>query len=42
MSNYPPSASDRTPNSPEYRQYLRQYQTRPGYALLPALAPAIQ
>jgi len=41
MSNYPPGASDRTPDSPEYREYLGQYQTRPGYALIPPLAPAI-
>ena len=41
MSNYPPSSADRVPSSPEYRQYLREYQTRPGYALIPPLAPAI-
>jgi tetratricopeptide (TPR) repeat protein len=42
MANYPPSPSDQVPNTPEYRQYLRQYQTRPGYALIPPLAPAIR
>ena len=41
MSNYPPSSSDHAPSTSEYQQYLRQYQTRPGYALIPPLAPAI-
>jgi tetratricopeptide (TPR) repeat protein len=41
MSNYPPSSGDKVPSTPEYQQYLRQYQTRPGYALIPPLAPAI-
>lgn len=41
MSNYPPGPGDRFPSTPEYQQYLRQYQTRPGYTLIPALAPAI-
>jgi hypothetical protein len=41
MSNYPPGPSDQFPSTPEYQQYLRQYQTRRGYALIPALAPAI-
>ena len=41
MSNYPPSSDDKVPSTPEYQQYLRQYQTRPGYALIPPLAPAI-
>ena len=41
MSNYPPSPSDPVPSTPEYQQYLRQYETRPGYALIPPLAPAI-
>jgi tetratricopeptide (TPR) repeat protein len=41
MANYPPSPGDPIPSTPEYRQYLRQYQTRPGYALIPPLAPAI-
>ena len=41
MSNYPPSPGDQAPSTPEYQQYLRQYQTRPGYALIPPLAPAI-
>ena len=41
MSNYPPSPSEKAPSTPEYQQYLRQYQTRPGFALIPPLAPAI-
>jgi len=41
MSNYPPSSGDKIPSTPEYQRYLRQYQTRPGYALIPPLAPAI-
>jgi tetratricopeptide (TPR) repeat protein len=40
MSNYPPAAGENAPRSPEYREYLRQYQTRPGYLLIPPLAPA--
>ena len=41
MSNYPPSAADPAPASPEYQRYLREYQTRDGHALIPPLAPAI-
>ena len=41
MSNYPPSPDDHVPSTPEYQNYLRQYQTRPGYALIPPLAPAV-
>jgi tetratricopeptide (TPR) repeat protein len=41
MSNYPPGDADHAPNTPEYQEYLRQYQTRQGYALIPPLAPAI-
>ncbi len=41
MSNYPPGPRDRAPYSPAYRQYLREYLTRPGYALIPPLAPAV-
>ena len=40
MSNYPPGPRDRVPSTPEYQHYLQQYQTRPGYALIPPLAPA--
>jgi hypothetical protein len=28
MNNYPPSAGDRPPDTAQYRQYLREYQTR--------------
>jgi hypothetical protein len=42
MSNYPPADDDNAPSSPAYREYLRQYQTRPGYLLIPPLAPAGQ
>jgi hypothetical protein len=42
MSNYPPARRDRAPNTPEYREYVREYLTRPGYSLIPPLAPAIQ
>ena len=41
MSNYPPGPHDRAPSTPEYRQYRRDYLTRPGYALIPPLAPAV-
>ena len=41
MQNYPPSKSDRAPGSREYRQYVREYQTRRGYKLIPPLAPAV-
>jgi len=40
MSNYPPGAGERAPSSPEYQKYLRQYQARPSYLLIPPLAPA--
>jgi tetratricopeptide (TPR) repeat protein len=42
MSNYPPGPGERPPNTPAYQQYLREYLTRRGYALIPPLAPAIQ
>ncbi len=38
MPNYPPPG-DREPASAEYQSYLREYQTRPGYKLIPPLAP---
>ncbi len=41
MSNYPPGPADHPPNTASYQQYLRECQTRPGYALIPPLAPAI-
>jgi hypothetical protein len=39
MSNYPPSVS--RPSGLEYKRYLHQYQKRPGYLLIPPLAPAL-
>ncbi|MDE3179702.1 MAG: VCBS repeat-containing protein, partial [Acidobacteriota bacterium] len=37
MGNYPPSRP--APREASYRQYLREYQTRPAYDLIPPLAP---
>jgi FG-GAP-like repeat/Tetratricopeptide repeat len=42
MGNYPPSSADHQPANPEYRRYLREYQTRPGRKLIPPLAPAVR
>jgi len=45
MSNYPPRPEEPAPDSPgrpEYREYLREYLTRPGYALIPPLAPTVE
>ena len=39
MSNYPYGSGEHYPDSPEHRQYLRDYQTRPRYLLIPPLAP---
>ncbi|MBI1738052.1 MAG: hypothetical protein HYR58_02255 [Acidobacteria bacterium] len=39
MSQYPYGPGELFPNSPEHQNYLRTYQTRPGYALIPPLAP---
>ncbi|HEX5482029.1 MAG TPA: FG-GAP-like repeat-containing protein [Terriglobia bacterium] len=39
MPNYPPLTGDHAPSSAAYRQYLRKYQTRPAYKLIPPLAP---
>lgn len=39
MSNYPYPPGERD-SSPWWRQYLSDYETRPGYALIPALAPS--
>jgi tetratricopeptide (TPR) repeat protein len=41
MANYPPTAADRHPSSAEYRRYLDEYETRPGYALIPPLVPSL-
>ncbi len=42
MSNYPYGPGERFPNSPEHQRYLREYQTRPRYVLIPPLSPAVQ
>jgi TolA-binding protein len=42
MSNYPYGPEERYPDSPEHQQYLREYQTRPRYLLIPPLAPPLQ
>ncbi len=39
MSNYPPPPTEHPPSSPAYRRYLEEYETRPGYALIPPLEP---
>ena len=41
MSNYPPLPGERGPASTAYQAYLRKYQTRPGYKLIPPLAPPV-
>ena len=40
MSNYPYASGEREAASPAFQEYLREYETRPGYALIPRLAPA--
>jgi tetratricopeptide (TPR) repeat protein len=42
MSNYPPAASDRLPTGKAYADYLRTYQTRRAYDLIPPLAPVAE
>jgi tetratricopeptide (TPR) repeat protein len=42
MSNYPPGPQDHAPQSPAYQEYLRKYQTRPSYQLIPSLAPPVK
>lgn len=37
MSNYPPSPGSPAPFDASYREYLRQYETRPGYKLISPL-----
>jgi len=39
MKNYPPGPDAHAPQSPAYQEYLRRYQTRPSYQLIPSLAP---
>jgi tetratricopeptide (TPR) repeat protein len=41
MGNYPPSSQDLPPAGAKYREYLKNYQTRPGHKLIPPLAPAV-
>ena len=41
MTNYPPGARDRAPDDAAYREYLKNYQTRPWYQLIPSLAPPV-
>ncbi len=42
MSNYPYGPDERFPDTQEHRQYLREYQTRPSYRLIPPLAPPLE
>ncbi|MBI4164921.1 MAG: VCBS repeat-containing protein [Acidobacteria bacterium] len=39
MSGYPQTSGDLGPDAPDYREYLREYQTRRRYELIPSLAP---
>jgi tetratricopeptide (TPR) repeat protein len=39
MSGYPQAPGEQRPDAPEYREYLREYQTRRRYELIPSLAP---
>ncbi|MEJ2009834.1 MAG: VCBS repeat-containing protein, partial [Acidobacteriota bacterium] len=41
MSNYPPSRGEHAPENLAYREYLRKYETRPSYQLIPPLAPPV-
>ena len=41
MSNYPYGSDERFPDSPDYREYLREHQTRGRYLLIPPLAPPV-
>jgi len=41
MSNYPPSRGEHAPESLPYREYLKKYETRPSYQLIPPLAPPV-
>ncbi len=42
MSNYPPGSEERRDDNADYRRFVREYQTRPGYLLIPPLAPSVQ
>ncbi len=39
MSGYPQKPGEAGPSDDGYREYLKEYQTRPRYELIPALAP---
>ncbi|MGH9397946.1 MAG: FG-GAP-like repeat-containing protein [Terriglobia bacterium] len=39
MGGYPPPTGSRRPTGAAYRRYLKAYQTRPGFELIPPLAP---
>ena len=39
MPGYPYAPKTRQPGGAEYQEYLRQFQTRPRYELIPSLAP---
>lgn len=39
MPGYPPSRGQHPPASLSYQRYLREYETRPAYDLIPPLAP---
>ena len=41
MSNHPPLSGEQGPADAAYQAYLREYQTRPGYKLIPPLAPPV-
>jgi hypothetical protein len=42
MTRYPYAPPEHFPNDAAHQQYLREYETRPGYALISPLAPALQ
>ncbi|HMD97340.1 MAG TPA: FG-GAP-like repeat-containing protein [Terriglobia bacterium] len=42
MSNYPYGAAEHVPDVTAYGEYLREYQTRPAYLLIPPLAPVVR
>jgi hypothetical protein len=39
MSNYPYEKAEYSPRDEAYQQYLKEYQSRPGYTLIEPLAP---
>ena len=41
MSNYPYAVDEPYPDSAEHQEYLREYQTRQRYLLIPPLAPPV-